>query len=70
MRTENSVQEYAQKFASAKYSEIQDPDPYFRTWANILERMGPAPQTEDPLVIIGQHRTRVAQAGNWRGNRS
>lgn len=70
MRTTNTIQEYAQKYAPRRYSKIQNPETYFHNLLNqlhetqqsILEDMEPEPETNDPMKIIGQHRTRVAQA--------
>lgn len=70
MRTTNTIQEYAQKYAPKRYSKIQNPETYFHNLLNqlhetqqdILQDMGPEPETNDPLKVIGQHRARVAQA--------
>lgn len=70
MRTTNPIQEYVEKFAPNRFSKIQNPQTYFQdllnqlheTQRNIIEDMGPEPETEDPLKIIGQHRSRVAMA--------
>lgn len=70
MRTANTIQEYVEKYAPSGTARFQNPETYFQnllnqlhqTQTDLLEDMGPEPETADPMKIIGQHRARVAQA--------